>query len=153
MTNWDPDSVIHHRIGICGSIETIYHALADPASLALWWASEARIVFEDKPRLILDFTGLESLSFNLNEDKRNYSVRLTCVKGPKAWLDSELQIALQEDVTQVFVSLNHTCLDPDHEEYIYFCTKWPVYLISLKDYIEKGKGYPYPDDIKIYIGE
>ena len=29
------------------------------------------------------------------------------------------------------------------------CTKWAVFLLSLKEAIEKGEGRPYPDDIHI----
>jgi hypothetical protein len=30
---------------------------------------------------------------------------------------------------------------------------WPVYLLSLRDLIETGKGRPSPNDIPIFVGD
>jgi hypothetical protein len=30
---------------------------------------------------------------------------------------------------------------------------WPIYLLSLRDLIETGKGRPSPNDIPIFVGD
>ncbi len=39
------------------------------------------------------------------------------------------------------------------EDFLYFSTKWPLYLLSLPDLVESRTGRPYPDDIKIRVGD
>lgn len=37
-------------------------------------------------------------------------------------------------------------------EFVHLCsTKWATFLLSLKDYVEKGEGHPDPRDTKIAI--
>jgi hypothetical protein len=35
-------------------------------------------------------------------------------------------------------------------EFMHHCsTKWAIFLLSLKELVETGKGSPFPDDVKI----
>jgi hypothetical protein len=35
----------------------------------------------------------------------------------------------------------------------HFSTKWATFLLSLRDWIEKGRGRPAPDDVEIHVGD
>ena len=56
---------------------------------------------------------------------------------------------LEQDKDQVFINFSHkgwaaqTCLCAHCN------TKWAVFLLSLKDYLETGKGQPFPNDVHI----
>ena len=71
------------------------------------------------------------------------------IDGPGAWKDSDLEFHLEPSEEQVFLILRHYNDQASEEDFQYFMTKWPIYLVSLKSYIETGKGRPFPDDIKI----
>jgi hypothetical protein len=72
------------------------------------------------------------------------------LSGPEPWHGSELRFEFNESNEQVFVTLTHAAgsKTPD-AAFQYFCTKWPMFLVSLKQYLETGQGMPYPNDIKI----
>lgn len=144
---------IRHRIGIEGSIVSIYDCLTSLKGLSGWWASSASGVIEEGNDIELDFSGLAVLRFQYTQIVENQIVELKCVSGPGPWQDSTLSIDLQESENQVFVTLTHQNDNSSEEDFLYFSTKWPIYLLSLRDLIEKGSGRPYPQDIKIHLGD
>jgi hypothetical protein len=85
--------------------------------------------------------------------KTHLLVLLECSSGPFPWLGSELQFALEVANEQVFVTLSHSNNSAVDDSFLYFSTKWPLYLLSLRDFIEIGDGRPYPNDIKIHYGD
>ena len=87
------------------------------------------------------------------DDARPWRYRLACTDGPGAWAGSELRFQLTETDEQVFVTLTHSSATATDDEFLYFSTKWPVYLLSLRDFLESGAGRPYPRDVKIHVGD
>jgi hypothetical protein len=144
---------VRHRVGIRGAIADIYVALVEPGDLAGWWATHASGTPAVGETLDLAFGELVTLSFVIRELRANSLVRLECSSGPSPWLGSQLQFALEAADDQVFVTLTHGNRESDAESFLYFSTKWPIYLLSLRDFIESGSGRPYPNDIKIHVGD
>ncbi len=142
-----------HRVGIRGSVDTIFQSLVTNGGLSGWWASSASGTAEVGGKIDLTFTDLAVLSFEFTEMQSNKIVRLRCITGPGPWQNSELMFELEESDEQVFLTLTHQNNDSTDEEFLYFSTKWPIYLLSLRDLIEKGSGRPYPNDIKIHFGD
>jgi hypothetical protein len=51
----------------------------------------------------------------------------------------------------MFVLFKHTGWK---EPVMYHCSaKWATFLLSLRDWVERGKGRPELDDLKIYVGD
>ena len=143
---------VRHRIGVKGEIGRVYEFLVQPEQLSGWWASRADGSADIGSVLRLEFSGLASLSFSIETLEAPKTVVLACVEGPGAWNGSELHFNLQEDSEQTFVTLTHANPSASDDDFLYFSTKWPVYLLSLRDLIETGSGRPYPRDIKIHVG-
>jgi uncharacterized protein YndB with AHSA1/START domain len=142
------------RVGIKCSTDALYEALTQPVKLAGWWASQAVGTPDVGATIDLAFTGTNGLSFNVLDLKPCRLVNFECVAGPQAWRGTRLRFELQSQNEQVFVMLTHANLDrSDQDSYLYFSTKWPVYLLSLKDFVETGKGRPLPHDTKILHGD
>ena len=144
---------VRHRVGIRGSAADIYVALVEPNELGGWWATYASGIPEVGKTLDLTFGELVTLSFVIRDLRPNLLVQLECSSGPFPWLGSRLQFALEKTDDQVFVTLTHSNNDADEDSFLYFSTKWPLYLLSLRDLIETGNGQPYPNDIKIHYGD
>jgi hypothetical protein len=144
---------VRHRVGIRGSTPEIFAALVEPNELSGWWATSASGASEVGKILNLTFGELVTLSFVIRHLKTNLLVHLECSSGPFPWLGSELQFALEDVDEQVFVMLTHRNTGADEDSFLYFSTKWPLYLLSLRDFIETGSGRPYPNDIKIHYGD
>ena len=101
----------------------------------------------------LTFAGLTVLSFKYTDIQENKSVDIQCVTGPGPWQGSEILFALEQAEDQVFLTLTHQNSDASEDDFLYFSTKWTCYLLSLKDFVETGKGRPYPNDVKIHVGD
>jgi len=144
---------VRHRVGIDGAIDKIFSMLTTNEGFSGWWASSAAITAQTGGRAELGFSGLTVLSFEYLEIRANAKVALRCIKGPPPWQGSELVFELEQAADQVFVTLSHQNRAASDEDFLYFSTKWPCYLLSLKALLETGKGRPYPDDIKIHIGD
>ena len=142
-----------HRVGIEGSSGSIFGSLTSLNGLSGWWASSATGVVEVGKDIELEFSDLAVIRFRYLQIIKNQIVELKCVSGPGPWQDSTLSIELQESENQVFVMLTHQNDNASEDDFLYFSTKWPIYLLSLRDLVEKGSGRPYPRDIKIHLGD
>lgn len=146
-------AIVRHRVGIRGSASEIYRALTEADGLVGWWSTTAAGIVEVGRSLDLGFGGIVTLSFVVREMVPNSALRLECPDGPGAWHGSELHFALEHAEDQVFVSLVHRSDEASDDDFLYFSTKWPLYLLSLRDLIETGKGRPSPNDIPIFWGD
>lgn len=144
---------VRHQVGIRGESSAVFHALTDPDRLAGWWPTSAAGACETGQTLELNFGGVVTLRFVVVELVRDRLLRLQCPDGPGPWEQSELSFALDPRDGQTFVTLVHQSDRASDDEFLYFNTKWPIYLLSLRDLIETGKGRPSPNDIPIFVGD
>jgi uncharacterized protein YndB with AHSA1/START domain len=146
-------AMVRHRVGIRGSRSAIFAALTQPAGLAGWWSTTATGGAEVGQTIDLGFGGVVALSFVVREMTPDKSIEMVCPEGPGPWKESQLSFALDEDEDQVFITLVHSSDKANDDDFLYFNTKWPLYLLSLRDLIETGKGRPSPNDIPIHVGD
>jgi hypothetical protein len=144
---------VKHRMGIAGDIDKIFRAMHEPAGLDGWWATKTDGIAEVGETLALHFADVVTLSFKIVALQENTSIHLHCVSGPGPWQDCDLSFTLKQDADQVWVSLLHENTTASDDDFLYFNTKWPCYLLSLRDLLESGKGRPYPNDTKIHLGD
>jgi uncharacterized protein YndB with AHSA1/START domain len=146
-------TAVRHRVGIRGSTSEIYRALTEPEGLIGWWSTTASGTPEVDRTLILGFGGAVTLSFVVRGIEPNACLSLGCPDGPGPWNKSRLDFSLGQADGQVFVTLVHSSEIATDDDFLYFNTKWPLYLLSLRDLIEHGKGRPSPNDIPIFHGD
>lgn len=144
---------ITHKIGIKGPVDRVFATLTSNEGFSSWWASSADIKFEVGGKVDLTFHNLAILRFEYKNIQENKSITIQCVDGPGPWQDSELIFALSQSNEQVFLTLTHQNAAASEEDFLYFNTKWVCYLISLRDLVETGKGRPFPNEIKIHVGD
>lgn len=142
-------ATIKHRVGIVAPLQEVWAALTEPKRLSGWWSSSADGNSEPNGTFNLKFTGLTTLSFRVIQRKENHLLHLKNMDGPGAWKDSDLEFHLERSEEQVFLVLKHYSEQASEDDFQFFMTKWPIFLVSLKSYVETGKGRPFPNDIKI----
>ena len=143
-----------HFIGAKTTPEAMFHALSAPEGLEKWWATSASGEVAVGGTVAMDFGGLVTLTFRYDEIRPSERLILTCIGGFKAWQDTVLTHEIAEKDGQVFLTHIHDRIDGDDPEALtYFSTKWTVYLLSLKAYLETGKGTPFPTETKLYDGD
>ena len=125
----------------------------EPIGLVTWWAETADGNPIQGDIINLHFSKVATLSFKIKELVKNSSIILKCVSGPGPGQNCDLNFNLKRDTDQVWVKLTHQNPSATEEDFLYFSTKWTCYLLSLKSYIENGRGMPFPKDLKIQLGD
>ena len=65
------------------------------------------------------------------------------------WLGTDITFDLSQQDDQTIVLFAHRNWSESTEFTSHCSMKWATFLLSLRDYVESGKGKPSPDDIKI----
>jgi uncharacterized protein YndB with AHSA1/START domain len=143
---------ILHRVGMQGSAQKVYEALATTEGLSHWWivgtSGDTKVggTIHFKP---------EGGGFQMQvlESKPGEIVKWKCVGGPPEWMGTEITFRLVSKPDQTMVLFTHAGWR-EPVEFMHHCsTKWAVFLLSLKDWIERSEGRPHPYDIKLHPGD
>ena len=140
---------INHRIGIKASPEKIYEALTTDDGLKKWWTND------------ISGAGMvgSTIKFRFNGGGPDFTVKklipnkIVCWKHsgnmPEPWIKTEVLFQLEAEDNQTFVRFTHSNWNETTDFMAHCNTKWAVFLLSLKDALETGKGTPFPNDIPI----
>ncbi len=145
---------IIHRIGIKSPVAKVYKALTTLEGLAGWW-TEA-VTGDTKIGGRIDFrfitkSGelLGGMVMEVKELGENKDVRWRCVEGPEEWVGTDVTFQLSEQDGQIIVLFGHRNWHEAVEATAHCSMKWATFLLSLREYVETGKGKPSPHDLKI----
>lgn len=145
---------IIHRVGIKAPAPQVYAALASVDGLAGWWTEETSGDAGTGGRITFTFRedtghvkGSMVMEVQKLEDAKNVTWR--CVDGPEEWLGTDITFHLSPQDTQTIVLFGHRNWREEVEFMSHCSTKWATFLLSLRDYVETGKGKPSPHDVKI----
>lgn len=145
---------IIHRIGIRSTPGKVYQAIASIEGLANWWTKEVegdeqvggkiKFTFRSKTG---DLKG--QMVMEVKELDPRKKVRWQCIEGPDEWVGTDITFDLSEQDDQTIIIFGHRNWREAIEFTAHCSMKWAVFLLSLRDYVETGKGKPSPDDVKI----
>jgi uncharacterized protein YndB with AHSA1/START domain len=139
---------ILHRVGIDAPPERVFDALATPDGLRGWWVSTATGDPHAGGTIDFGFCRMQ-----VEEAQRPRRVRWRCVDGPPEWIGTRVSFDLDWKQDQTFVRFAHAGWR-EPVEFMHHCsTKWAIFLLSLRDLVERGRGRPAPDDLKIHVGD
>ncbi len=145
---------IIHRIGIKSPIGNVYKAISTTKGLANWWTEEVdgdervggkiRFRFQTKTGEELGKMVMEVQELNPDKD-----VKWRCVEGPDEWLGTNITFQLSQQDDQTIIIFGHRNWREAVEFMAHCSMKWAVFLLSLREFLETGKGKPSPNDLKI----
>lgn len=144
---------IKHRIGIKAPAEKVYKALTTLEGLAGWWTEDTSGSSAMGGNIIFRFNSPEGEELgNMNMEvkllEENETVHWVCKEGPDKWIDTDIIFDIHEEDGYAIILFQHTW--KYWVEFTAHCSmKWAVFLLSLKQLVETGKGKPSPHDIKI----
>ena len=145
---------IIHRIGIQAPAADVHAALATIPGLAGWWTEET--TGDSKVGGVVKFVFhlengelLGGFDMDVQEQSPGDKVRWQVKDGPPEWIGTRIEFALsrQDDFTVVLFS--HRGWREEVEFMAHCSTKWATFLVSLRDFVETGKGRPAPNDLRI----
>jgi uncharacterized protein YndB with AHSA1/START domain len=145
---------IIHRIGIKSSPVSVYNAISTIEGLANWWTEEVegqeqvggkiKFTFRTKTGEIKGQMVMEVQELNPQKN-----VRWRCVEGPDEWIGTDITFELSQQDDQTIIIFGHRNWREAIDFTAHCSMKWAVFLLSLRDYVETGKGKPSPYDLKI----
>lgn len=145
---------IVHRVGIKAPPSKVYAALATIDGLSGWWTKDTsgtskvgdtiKFVFH-KP----DGSELGGFDMDVRELVPGKSVRWRVKEGPPEWVGTEINFTLSQNDDYTIVLFGHRNWREWTEFMSHCSTKWATFLLSLRDYVEKGRGSPSPNDLQI----
>ncbi|HEY4570252.1 MAG TPA: SRPBCC domain-containing protein [Kribbella sp.] len=140
---------ILHRVGIIASTNDVYSALTTIDGLAGWWTQDTT----GDPDGVIQFrfagAGGEGFDMRVLETKPDELVRWEVVAGPDEWIGTHVSFELSQVDDWAIVLFKHEGWK-EPVEFMHHCsTKWASFLLSLKKYVETGKGDPSPNDVQI----
>ena len=145
---------IIHRVGIKSPITQVYKALTSLEGLSNWWTEEVKgdeKVGEKIEFIFRSVTGelkgsmvMEVLVLNTPTN-----VRWRCIEGLDEWVGTDITFLLSPQDDQTILLFGHRNWREAVEFTSYCSMKWAVFLLSLREYLETGKGKPSPNDLKI----
>jgi uncharacterized protein YndB with AHSA1/START domain len=142
-------TTISHRVGIKAPIEKVYQALTTNQGLMSWWTNDIKGAGNVGTIIKFRFNG-GGPDFMVTELVANKRV---CWRHsgdmPEAWMNTEICFDLEASDQQVFVNFSHTNWQQPTPFMAHCSTKWAVFMLSLKNALETGKGSPFPNDIQI----
>jgi uncharacterized protein YndB with AHSA1/START domain len=140
---------INHVIGIKGSLDDVYATISTIEGLRHWWTIDTTGSSEAGGILRFRFGHPGGPSMKVTEVKKNALVRWTCVEDSGQWVGTEFTFALSEKNGQVTLRFTQAKW-LEVTDLLAFCTtKWGVFLMGLKEFVECGTGRPWPHDLQI----
>ena len=143
-----------HKVGIKAPLATVYQALATVKGIASWWIEDVEGVSEPGGHI--------DIHFGAPSGERKGSMRMEVVvlepdktvhwrirTGPDQWVGPEVAFKLHRDGDYSIVMFSHRNWREENEFMGHCSTKWAVFMLSLKELAETGKGKPAPHDVKI----
>jgi uncharacterized protein YndB with AHSA1/START domain len=145
---------IVHRIGIKAPASKVYQAVATAQGVAGWWTRDttgtATVGGNVNTRFLHpDGREIGHMDFEMIKLEPNREVRWRFTDGPSEWIGTEATFQLAEDGDMTILIFGHRNWKEPVEFMAHCSMKWAVFLLSLRELVETGKGKPAPEDMKI----
>lgn len=138
---------VHHQIGVKAEITDVYRAVSTLDGLSNWWTrTTGDTALGGKLYFHFNEHTVEMTIKELITDKK---VVWRCTEKEGEWKDTFITFDLNATDQQIFINFSHTNWAEQSDLCAHCSTKWAVFMLSLKDYLEKGKGQPFPEDRQI----
>ena len=145
---------IIHRIGIKAPAAKVYKALKTIEGLSSWWTKEVSGDSSIGGKIEFRFLSttdelIGKMVMEIKELKSDKLVQWRCIEGPAEWIGTDITFELSHQDNQTIIVFGHRNWREAVEFTSHCSMKWAVFLLSLREYVETGKGKPSPHDLKI----
>lgn len=145
---------IVHRVGVKAPLDQVYRALATRDGVAGWWTTHTtgdsraggllQTVFFTREGEKLG--GFDLKVLELDPARR---VLWQVADGPAEWVGTTIRFDLRQQGEFCVVLFAHEGWREAVEFMSHCSTKWATFLLSLKSFVESGRGAPSPNDVRI----
>lgn len=142
---------IYQQVGIRAQPQEVYRALTTLEGVAGWWTRHIDgAIHEVGKEFGLTFDGMR-MALRVEELIANQKVVWRCLTVDPQWEQTLIgfELAYDDAHRQTLVNFTHKGWQDTTPLFALCSTKWAVFLLSLKQLLETGKGNPHPDDPQI----
>lgn len=137
---------IQNVVDIQSPIEAVHSLVASGEGIAKWWSPT---VESDGDKVTVRFGTDWRILLQKQEDSPTCVRWLVVEHDSTEWPGTELVFCLSEDDGWTTLEFDHAGW-AEATSFFRFCsTKWPTFLLSIKQAAETGTGTPYPEELKI----
>lgn len=144
---------ILHRIGVRASVDDVHAALTTIDGLAGWWTrdTDGDPAVDGVVRFRFDIGNPEPDGFDMRvlETQPGALVLWEVVSGPEEWVGTRVRFELAQEDDWAIVLFGHEGWREQVPFMNHCSTKWASFLLSLKEYVETGRGRPAPHDLVV----
>jgi len=141
---------IWHEIHINASPDAVYRAVTDVKELAHWWTTETRGESAIGKKLEFWFFGQMSAEMDVIALKTNELVQwLVTDRSIHDWINTEIEFKVFSKCGKTILHLRHSKWRENAAMFPECSMHWAIYLLSLKEFVETGKGRPHPYDLPV----
>lgn len=140
---------ILHRVGAVAPLDDVYAAVATPEGVARWWTAESTGESEVGGPLVVRFGDLGGFDMEIQELDPAGRVRWLVTQGPEEWVGTQIGWQFRQEGDYTVILFTHEGWREPGEFMSHCSTKWATFLMSLKAYVETGRGAPAPEDVQI----
>jgi uncharacterized protein YndB with AHSA1/START domain len=143
-----------HRIGIRAPAAKVYEAVATTRGVAGWWTRDTTGTAGPGGKVNVRFlhgngNEIGAMDFEMTRLDPDREVRWRILAGPPEWIGTDVTFELAEDGDMTILQFGHRNWQEPVEFMAHCSMKWAVFLMSLRDLVETGRGRPAPEDVKI----
>lgn len=144
-------SAINHQVGIKAPPLEVYRALTEVERLAQWWTTDTRGRAREVGDTVEFWFGSSCQKFVVQRLEAGKRVvwKSPLAQGNPEWEGTEVAFELSTDALQTIVQFRHSLWRESSSFQGHCSMRWAVFLLSLKDLLERGKGRPVPDDVPV----
>jgi uncharacterized protein YndB with AHSA1/START domain len=136
---------IMHLIKIHASAERVYEAITTADGIREWWTRDAAIEPKVGAAGEFGFYGKRFVA-KVTVEELNPVTHVRWKVINSAWQADDIEFDLKSDGNDTTLLFAHRGFPRADEKYATATTRWGFYLLSLKRYLQAGKGTPNPDD-------
>lgn len=145
---------IIHRVGIQAPVQKVYEALSTVDGIAGWWTEHTSGISQIGKTIVVRFLSSDgkeigSMNMEVKALEPGKTVHWTFIAGPEEWIGTEAVFNLHQEGDYTIVLFGHKNWREAVEFTAHCSMKWAIFMLSLKGFVETGKGRPSPNDIKI----
>jgi uncharacterized protein YndB with AHSA1/START domain len=136
---------IMHLLKIHAPSERVYEAITTAEGIRQWWTRDAAIEPTVGATGEFGFYG-KRFTAKVTVEELSPAARVRWKVANSAWPGSDIEFNLKSDGNDTTLLFAHRGFPRADEALASATMRWGFYLLSLKRYLQTGKGTPNPDD-------
>lgn len=141
---------IWHEVLVNTSPQTLYRAVSDVGGLAHWWTTGARGSSKVGEQLEFWFGDFCASVVEVQQLRVNELVQWLVSGGSAGdWIGTQVEFKIFAEKGKTFLHFRHSDWQADAKSFPHCSMGWAIFLLSLKEFAESGKGRPYPYDMPV----